>query len=311
MTACLGLVALGACSQTGEATPEKPSGAAEATAGTSRSHTAGTEGLSAEGPGGEAKVIGQGGRGGAPAKRLPAPLASSAAGLGEVVVVEKPLLQGDPITGVNLGSALCDTNKTVVSGGCNCNGQPLVGTRMEDKGWSCACVTGDEQKAYAVCVDGDVTVTSVAAAFPGRSDQGATTQCAAGSHLISVGVHCGFTGPKGPRGPTGHHGYSKTVMPTDASHALGHCGTSRVGGGIEATLYAYCVPDSVGDIGVVSTPSSNSSQCGDGTVVVGGGCQCHDVDRGPLLAAYIEKNGFACSCTHDTANETIALCAKQ
>ncbi len=285
MSACLALLASSGCTKE----DDDPEGQAQ-TIDADPAETEGEDGLEALGFQGAAATV---------------------SGLGEVDVEEQMLSPGEPSTGANLGTAMCDAEDTVIGGGCDCNGQVLIGTRMEDKGWSCACVAGAAQKAFAVCADQTIKVSSVSVAFPGQSNEDASTECPQGTQLISVGAHCGFTGPNGPEGPSGEPGQVKSVLPRDATRVDGYCGSARVGGGVEATLYGYCIANAVAELEIVATPSSSSSQCGDGTAVVGGGCQCHDPDHGPLQAAYIDKNGFACSCKNDAANETIAICATQ
>ncbi len=235
------------------------------------------------------------------------------AGLGDLEVVTAPLLPGDPSTGANVATAPCAEGDVAVSGGCDCNGQVLIGSRMEDRGWSCACTSGSGQTAFSVCADDEVTVTSVPKRFPGHSGASADVSCPTGTHLVAAGVYCGFTGATGPRGPTGKHGVAHSVFPTDTAHVKGRCTSTRVGGANEATLYGYCLADATAGVTLTPVSNANRSDCDDQSIVIGGGCQCHDPDRGHLQAAYVDGNGngFVCSCKNATANETVALCAQR
>jgi hypothetical protein len=234
------------------------------------------------------------------------------AGLGELEVVTAPLAPGDPSSGANIATAPCSEDDVVVSGGCDCNGQILIGSRMEDRGWSCACTSGSGQTAFSVCADDEVTVTSVPKKVPEQADAAADVACPTGTHLVAVGLHCGFVGRGGPRGPTGKAGHAQSVLPTDATHASGRCESTR-GSGTPATLYGYCLADATANIALAPTSGANRSDCDDQAIVIGGGCQCHDPDRGPLQAAYVDGsgNGFVCSCKNGTATETVALCAQR
>ncbi len=233
------------------------------------------------------------------------------AGLGDLEVVTAPLLPGDPTTGANIATASCAEGDVVVSGGCDCNGQVLIGSRMEDRGWSCACTSGSGQTAFSVCADDEVTVTSVPKRFPGHKGASADVSCPTGTHLVAAGIYCGFSGATGPRGPTGKHGVAQSVLPIDTTDVKGRCTSTRVGGANEATLYGYCLADATADVTLTPVSNANRSDCDDQSIVIGGGCQCHDPDRGHLQAAYVDGNGFACSCKSGTANETVALCAQR
>jgi hypothetical protein len=232
-------------------------------------------------------------------------------GLGDLEVVTAPVLPGDPSTDASIATALCSEDDVVVSGGCDCNGQVLIGSRMEDRGWSCACMSGAGQTAFSVCADEEVTVTSVPVKFPEHAGANADVSCPTGTHLVAAGAHCGFSGQTGQRGPTGKHGLAQSVIPTDTARVVGRCASTVSGGGTEATLYGYCLADATPNVRLTPVSNANRSECDEQSVVIGGGCRCHDPDRGPLQSAYMGGNSFVCSCKNGTANETVALCMQR
>ncbi len=217
-------------------------------------------------------------------------------------------------TGKTAITASCEEGETLLSGGCECadDGGGITSSRREAESWVCSCdqTSGTSlHTATALCSSTTgLSRTEVQATIP-APDTVATVSCTDPEVLTAAAITCGSR--LNTSGILQGAGSSSSIAATASCDSFGT-------GGSSGFLTAQCFTgmtltqssQTTALDGDVSTETQTLS-CADGTVLVGGGCQCGAGQQ--LLASLSEPNLLTqtCTCTGGGAGNLVVsvLCA--